>query len=128
MEKKLTKRNVIEKMLKEEIIVANEDYKNYLENELRLLDNKKAANSTKAQEQKAKMLEIANVIVNALTESAQPLTITEILALPTVSEIKVENDEGQMVSLSNQRVSYILNNDERVNRVVIKKKAYFSAK
>ena len=128
MEKKLTKRNVIEKMLKEEIIVANEDYKNYLENELRLLDNKKAANSTKAQEQKAKMLEIANVIVNALTESAQPLTITEILALPTVSEIKVENDEGQLVALSNQRVSYILNNDERVNRVVVKKKAYFSAK
>lgn len=128
MEKKLTKRNVIEKMLKEEIVVANEDYKNYLENELRLLDNKKAANSTKAQEQKAKMLEIANVIVNALTECAQPLTITEILALPTVSEIKVENDEGQLVALSNQRVSYILNNDERVNRVVVKKKAYFSAK
>ena len=128
MEKKLTKRNVIEKMLKEELIVANEDYKNYLENELRLLDNKKAANSTKAQEQKAKMLEIANVIVNALIEEQKPLTITEILALPTVGEIKVENDEGQLVALSNQRVSYILNNDERVNRVVIKKKAYFSAK
>lgn len=125
---KLTKRQVIEKMLKEDFIVANVDYVNYLQNELRLLDNKKAANSAKTQEQKVKMLEIANVIVNALNESEKPLTITEILALPSVNEIKVENDEGQMVSLSNQRVSYILNNDERVNRVVIKKKAYFSTK
>lgn len=125
---KLTKRQVIEKMLKEDFVVANVDYVNYLQNELRLLDNKKAANSAKAKANAQENVNLANTLVEILTNVDKPMTITEILAIPEVAQIRVIGDDGNEKPLSTSKVSYIFNNDERVVRTEIKKKAYFSIK
>jgi len=123
MEKKLTNREMLN-LIKEELS-ANEMVVAWVDHQIELLDKKNVANSAKAKANQEKMVEVANVLVEALKESATPLTITEILDLPKVKEIKVENDKNELVSLSNQRVSYILNHDNRVTREVVKKKAYF---
>jgi septum formation inhibitor-activating ATPase MinD len=120
---KLTNREMLN-LIKEELS-ANEKVVAWVDHQIELLDKKNAANSAKAKANQEKMVEVANTIVEALRESAKSLTITEILDLPQVKEIKVENDKNELVSLSNQRVSYILNHDNRVTREVNKKKAYF---
>lgn len=120
---KLTNRQMLN-LIKEELS-ANELVVAWVDHQIELLDKKNVANSAKAKANQEKMVEVANALVEALKESATPLTITEILDLPQVKEIKVENDKNELVSLSNQRVSYILNHDNRVTREVVKKKAYF---
>ena len=120
---KLTNREMLN-LIKEELS-ANELVVAWVDHQIELLDKKNVANSAKAKANQEKMVEVANALVEALKESATPLTITEILDLPQVKEIKVENDKNELVSLSNQRVSYILNHDNRVTREVVKKKAYF---
>ena len=125
---KLTKRQVIEKMLKEEIVVANVDYVNYLQNELRLLDNKKAANSAKAKANAQENVNLTNALIEILKAQDKPMTITEILAVPEVAQIRVKDENDNEKPLSTSKVSYLLNNDERVVRTEIKKKAYFSTK
>jgi hypothetical protein len=125
---KLTKRQVIEKMLKEEIVVANVDYVNYLQNELRLLDNKKAANSAKAKANAQENVNLTNTLIEILKAQDKPMTITEILAVPEVAQIRVKDENNNEKPLSTSKVSYLLNNDERVVRTEIKKKAYFSIK
>ena len=125
---KLTKRQVIEKMLKEEIVVANVDYVNYLQNELRLLDNKKAANSAKAKANAEENTKLANMLVEVLGKANQLMTITEILNIPEVASIRISDENGNEKPLSTSKVSYLLNNDERVVRTETKKKAYFSLK
>lgn len=126
--KKVTKREVINALLKEDLIVGNEIYKNYLENELRILDNKK--NSSATSKTASENIELANTLFEILKNEDKLMTISEILALPTVSEIKVYNDETKQndKSLSTSKVSYILNNDTRFVRTELKKKAYFSVK
>lgn len=125
---KLTKRQVIEKMLKEEIVVANVDYVNYLQNELRLLDNKKAANSAKAKANAQENVNLTNALIEILKAQDKPMTITEILTVPEVAQIRVKDENDNEKPLSTSKVSYLLNNDERVVRTEIKKKAYFSIK
>ena len=125
---KLTKRQVIEKMLKEEIVIANVDYVNYLQNELRLLDNKKAANSAKAKANAEENTKLANMLVEVLGKANQLMTITEILNIPEVASIRISDENGNEKPLSTSKVSYLLNNDERVVRTETKKKAYFSLK
>lgn len=125
---KLTKRQVIEKMLKEDFVVANVDYVNYLQNELKLLDNKKAANSAKAKANAQENVNLVNTLVEILTNVDKPMTITEILAIPEVAQIRVKDENDNEKPLSTSKVSYLLNNDERVVRTELKKKAYFSIK
>jgi len=126
--KKVTKREVINALLKEDLIVENEIYKNYLENELRILDNKK--NSSATSKTASENIKLANTLFEILKNEDKLMTISEILALPTVSEIKVYNDETKQndKALSTSKVSYILNNDTRFVRTELKKKAYFSVK
>ena len=126
--KKITKREVINKMLQEEIVIANVDYKNYLENELRILDNKK--NSSATSKTASENIEIANKLYDILKEQNTLMTITEILNLPVVSEIRVYNPDTKQndKALSTSKVSYILNNDTRFVRTETKKKAYFTVK
>lgn len=126
--KKVTKREVINKMLQEEIVIANVDYKNYLENELRILDNKK--NSSATSKTASENIEIANKLYDILKEQNTLMTITEILNLPVVSEIRVYNPDTKQndKALSTSKVSYILNNDTRFVRTETKKKAYFTVK
>jgi hypothetical protein len=128
MEKKLTKRNVIENLLKEEVVIANQTYVDYLTNELRILDNKKNANSAKAKANAEENAKLADTLVEILKNTDKAMTITEILAIPEVAEIRVKGEDNTEKSLSTSKVSYILNNDTRVVRTELKKKAYFSAK
>lgn len=123
--KKITKRDnlnyLIEKYGDDPRVVA------YATHEIELLDNKNS--SKKPSVSATENVEIANKLVEILKASEVPMTITEILDLPEVKEIKVYNEDTKEVdkALSNQRVSYILNNDNRVVREVVKKKAYFKA-
>lgn len=124
-EKKITKRDnlnyLIEKYGDDPRVVE------FATHEIELLDNKNS--SKKPSVSATENVEIANKLVEILKASDNAMTITEILDLPEVKEIKVYNEDTKEVdkALSNQRVSYILNNDNRVVREVVKKKAYFKA-
>ena len=115
MANKITKREVIGMMMKEEVVKANPTYVAYLENELALLD-KKAQNkkATKTQEQ--------NVGIKA--------TILEVLATigrGTVTEI--QNGNAELSALSNQKVSALVRQlveAGKVVKTVDKKKSIFS--
>ena len=115
MANKITKREVIGMMMKEEVVKANPTYVAYLENELALLD-KKAQNkkATKTQEQ--------NVGIKA--------TILEVLATigsGTVTDIQNGNEE--LSALSNQKVSALVRQLVESGEVVKrtdKKKSIFS--
>ena len=115
MANKITKREVIGMMMKEEVVKANPTYVAYLENELALL-NKKAQNkkATKTQEQ--------NVGIKA--------TILEVLATigsGTVTEI--QNGNAELSALSNQKVSALVRQlveAGKVVKTVDKKKSIFS--
>ena len=115
MANKITKREVIGMMMKEEVVKTNPAYVAYLENELALLD-KKAQNkkATKTQEQ--------NVGIKA--------TILEVLATigsGTVTDIQNGNEE--LSTLSNQKVSALVRQlveSGEVVRTTDKKKSIFS--
>ena len=115
MANKITKREVIGMMMKEEVVKANPTYVAYLENELALLD-KKAQNkkATKTQEQ--------NVGIKA--------TILKVLATigsGTVTDIQNGNEE--LSALSNQKVSALVRQlveSGEVVRTTDKKKSIFS--
>lgn len=115
MANKITKREVIGMMMKEEVVKANPTYVAYLENELALL-NKKAQNkkATKTQEQ--------NVSIKA--------TILEVLATigsGTVTDI--QNGNAKLSALSNQKVSALVRQlieAGKVVKTVDKKKSIFS--
>ena len=115
MASKITKREVIGMMIKEEVVKANPTYVAYLENELALLD-KKAQNkkATKTQEQ--------NVGIKA--------TILEVLATigsGTVTDI--QNGNEKLSALSNQKVSALIRQlveSGEVVRTTDKKKSIFS--
>lgn len=115
MANKITKREIIGMMMKEEVVKANPTYVAYLENELALLD-KKAQNkkATKTQEQ--------NVGIKA--------TILEVLATigrGTVTEI--QNGNVELSALSNQKVSALVRQlveAGKVVKTVDKKKSIFS--
>ena len=115
---KLTNREMLN-LIKEELS-ANANVVAWCDHQIELLDNKKNANSAKVKENQEKNVAITNVVVEALKEVDSPMTITEILALPKVAEIRVEDKP-----LTNQKLSYLLNHDTRISRVVDKKKAYF---
>ena len=115
MANKITKREVIGMMMKEEVVKANPTYVAYLENELVLLD-KKAQNkkATKTQEQ--------NVGIKA--------TILKVLATigsGTVTDIQNGNEE--LSALSNQKVSALVRQlveSGEVVKTTDKKKSIFS--
>ena len=115
MANKITKREVIGMMMKEEVVKANPTYVAYLENELALLD-KKAQNkkATKTQEQ--------NVGIKA--------TILKVLATigsGTVTDI--QNGNAELSVLSNQKVSALVRQlveSGDVVKTTDKKKSIFS--
>ena len=75
-------------------------------------------------------IEVANKIVEVLKETDKLVTVTELLANPVVSEIRVYNEDTKVVdkALTNQKLTYILNHDSRIEKVIDKKKSYFRVK
>lgn len=78
MEKKMTKREVINAMLADEVVKSNKVWVDYLTNELALLD-KKSANKKPSKTQVANE-RVKDLIEDVLSASDKALTVTEILA------------------------------------------------
>lgn len=124
MEKKLTKRDVINQMLGEGVIQENEIYKNYLEHELELLDRKNSSKGlSKTQIENEK---VASVLVEELGKIARPVTISDLMEESTiVKEYRLENG----TALTNQKISAIfkkLVDNGSIVKTSEKKKSYFS--
>ena len=119
-EKKITKKMVVEMMLADENIVANEMFKAYLENELELL--KKKSENKKATKNQEANVEIKADILEVMAHMA-PSTATEIMnAVKSV-------DTVNYATLTNQRVSTLLRQlieDNKVIKSVDKKVSKFA--
>lgn len=114
----------MEKMTKKEMfemikgVCANDTrIVEFCEHEIELL-NRKSSKSTQTKTQ-IENENIKGAIVNALTEIAKPVTITEMQELNT-----------EMANYSNQKLSALLKqlveNDKKVVKTVDKKKSYFT--
>lgn len=115
MANKITKREVINAMLANEVVSANSTWVAYLENELALIE-KKAANkkSTKTQEENKG---IKSVILDTLASIGSG-TITDI-----------QNANSDLAELSNQKVSALVRQlveSGEVVKTTDKKKSIFS--
>ena len=121
-EKKITKREVVEMMLADEVISSNEVYTKYLENELELLIKK--SENKKATKNQLENESLMTVIVDVMSGMA-PATATEVL-----NAVK-RLDADKYVTLTNQRVSALLKKlvendtveksiDKRVSRFALK--------
>ena len=111
MEKKITKREVLERMLQNEVISAEPDFVAYIENELQLLA-KKSANrkSAKTNEENVRLAEIVYAV---LQDSAEGMSATEIihaseelanLSTPKMTALlKVLTDEGKVVRIADKK-------------------------
>lgn len=119
-EKKITKKMVVEMMLADEKIVANEVFKAYLENELELL-KKKSENKKATKNQEANVAIKADIL--EVMANMAPSTATEIMN--AVKSIDTE----KYVTLTNQRVSALLRQlieDNKVVKSVDKKVSKFA--
>ena len=119
-EKKITKKMVVEMMLADEKIVANEVFKAYLENELELL--KKKSENKKATKNQEANVAIKDDMLEVMAHMA-PSTATEIMnAVKSV-------DTEKYATLTNQRVSALLRQlieDNKVVKSVDKKVSKFA--
>lgn len=120
MANKITKREVINMMLVDEAIKANETYVAYLKHELELLDKK--AENKKATKNQEVNVEIKADILEVMAHMA-PSTATEIMnAVKSV-------DTEKYATLTNQRVSALLRQlieDNKVVKSVDKKVSKFA--
>ena len=114
MEKKLTKKQMFEKVLV--LVEGNQDLVDFVNHEIELLD-RKASRSTETKIQKENVA-IKTAIVNALANIGKPVTISEL-----------QDSDETMASYSNQKLSALLKQlveENQVNKVTEKKKSYFS--
>ena len=96
-EKKITKREVINSMLANEVIASNETYVAYLQNELKLLD-KKAEKKGKSAEELAEISALKQNVLNAITN----------LKRGTVTEIQLSDENISVTKYSNQKITSVL--------------------
>lgn len=116
MANKVTKREVINSMLANEVIASNEMYVAYLQNELALLD-KKAQKKGKSDEELAELSRLKSVVAETLATVGKG----------TVTEIQKANSE--LSELSNQKVTSLLKaliEDGTVAKTVEGRKSMFS--
>ena len=112
---KVTKLQVVERMLATESIVANADFKAYLENEKALLEKKR--DNKKATKTQTENVGIKALILEALAEKSG-VTITEI-----------QSAREELKALSNQKISALvkqLKDNGEVVKTVEKGKSLFS--
>ena len=119
-EKKITKREVVEKMLADSNINSNEVYVAYLKNELELL--KKKSENKKATKNQTENVEIKKVIIEVLGRMGKGRAGEIQLAVQAT-------DKEKYATLTNQRTSAILKqmiNEGTVVKTVDKKVSTFS--
>ena len=116
--KKMTKKDYFNELLKIGAVASNESLVDFINHELELLD-RKSSKSTLSKTQ-VENNSIKDIIVNVLQENAKPMTITE---------IQTSNED--LKELSNQKISALLKqlvDTDIVERIVDKKKTYFQIK
>lgn len=119
-EKKITKREVVEKMLADSNIASNEIYVAYLKNELELL--KKKSENKKATKSQTENVEIKEVIIEVLGRMGKGRAGEIQLAVQAT-------DKEKYATLTNQRTSAILKqmiDEGTVVKTVDKKVSTFS--
>lgn len=119
-EKKITKREVVEKMLADSNISSNEVYVAYLKNELELL--KKKSENKKATKNQTENVEIKEVIIEVLGRMGKGRAGEIQLAVQAT-------DKEKYATLTNQRTSAILKqmiDEGTVVKTVDKKVSTFS--
>ena len=119
-EKKITKREVVEKMLADNNIKSNEVYVAYLKNELELL--KKKSENKKATKNQTENVEIKEVIIKVLERMGKGRAGEIQLAVQAT-------DKEKYATLTNQRTSAILKqmiDEGTVVKTVDKKVSTFS--
>ena len=115
MEKKITKRDNFNEIIKIATELNRKDLIEFATHEIELLDRKKS-NDTKTKVQ-VENEGLKNVIVDTLTELNKFVTITEL-----------QNANTELATLSNQKISALLKqlvDTEVVKKQIDKKKAYF---
>ena len=114
--KKITKLQVVEMMLAEEVIVSNEIFKDFLENEKALLEKKKSNKKpTKNQEENEVF---KTTILEILSNAEKPMTIGEL--------IKSNEDFAEFSTSKMTSLVKALKDNGSVVRTVEKGKALFS--
>lgn len=120
MENKMTKREVINMMLAEETIKANDIFKDFLEHELELLDRKVASKSNKQTEKQTANEGIKDVILATLETIGKPVTVGELLKVGG-DAFGAECSGQKLTSLLTQ-----LRKESKVVRTLEKKVSYYS--
>lgn len=118
MANKITKREVINTMLADEMVKGNEMYVAFLTHELELLD-KKAERKGKTEAELAEIAKVQDSVLSALA----------IVGKGTVSEI--QKADSELAELSNQKVTSILKSlvtEGKVVRAIEGRKAIFTLK
>ena len=128
MEKKITKREVINELLKEDLIQSTPMYKNYLEHELELLDRKNASskgsksseenktigkmlleemakfeNTGKTQYTITELMKSSDIIQNYVCENGKVLSNSKITA---IFKSMLESDNSPIVNVKDKKNSY----------------------
>lgn len=116
---KVAKRVIFTRMLNDENINSNSLYKELLEHEIELLDRKSAnrVGGTKNTEN----VELAEKLYNLLKTSNAETTIAEILQ---TSEFGIEKGFNSQKIVA---IMKILVADNRVEKIVVKRKTYYKA-
>ena len=115
---KVTKKDRFLEIIEIATKLGREDLIDFCNHEIKLLD-KKASKSSESKSKKENV-ELMNALYEELAEIGKAVTISEFMKLSTVVEEK---------ELSNQKVSSLFTKmkGEKVDRTVIKGKAYYSA-
>ncbi len=117
MSNKITKREVINAMLNEEVIKVNETYVTYLKHEIELLDKKKATRKpTKKQEENEVLKEIIKAVI-----SVEGATVTEI----STRDERLSVQNGITVPRITSALKALIE-EGAVKREVVKGKALYS--
>ena len=120
-EKKITKKEIVEKMMNEEFIKNNELYMSYLSKEFELL-SKKRNSSSKANE---KDVEMTNILLQELSNFENGATISELLSVDNVRNIVLDNGKY----ISSQKITALFNkamDNGAVTRTLVKGKPVFT--
>lgn len=117
-ERKITKKERFTEIVAIVTELGRKDLVDFCNHEIELLD-KKASKSSESKSKKENE-ELMNILYDELAEIGKAVTISEFMKLSTVVEEK---------ELSNQKVSSLFTKmkGEKVDRTVIKGKAYYSA-
>ena len=127
--RKITKREVINELLKEDLIQETPMYKEYLEHELELLDKKNASSKSSNNEETQ---EIADMLLEEIEKfeatGKSQYTITELMKSSDIIQNYTYGKDNDRV-LSNSKITSIFKTllaDKKIVNIKDKKNSYYS--